>query len=276
MPETMKETIVAPVVEPQPKPEEDLMSRVSKVKLDAVKPVIDEEKFDPKDIEKIPDPVAKKYAEQAYKSFEKGYQKKFQDLAEQRKEVEQKLNEFSNWTPEKIHTLLNDPKFVESAQAVAKSQAPQNWNGSQEQWSSLNDNEKQEWAQMKNAVNQMSMALTLEHQRRQDDGLKQKYANYEPQAVDTITAELLAGKARATREDIWKVYDYENAVKRAYELGKMDKRPEMEEKANASSYDGLSVNQPKTTEKPQTGEGNLTAFKRIVLENLAKAKGRNI
>ena len=64
--------------------EEDIVSRVS----GEIKPVPKQETndiFNINDIDSIEDPKAREYAQKAYKSFEKGYQKKFQELAETRK-----------------------------------------------------------------------------------------------------------------------------------------------------------------------------------------------
>ena len=268
---------VTPVVEKAKEP--DLITRVSQVK-DApkeVKPTAEPE-FDYKEIEQIQDPKAREYAEKAYKSFQRGYGTKFQELAETRKSLEterQKYQEATNWTPDKVQQLMNDQKFVQSANQVLQSQAPQDWKGSQNEWSALNDKEKQEFNMMKQEINSLRLQTTLEQQRRQDETLKTKFANYNPQAVDIITNDLLQGKVNATREDLWKVYDYENAVKRAYELGKQDRKLDDVEKVNASSIDGVQMNSPNRAEAPKKDESSQGAFKRIMLENIAKFKGRN-
>ena len=255
---------------------EDLMSRVSKVKLTSTPKA--EKADNPFGLTKDDydyvnsDPSLSKL----YKSMQSDYGKKTQEISELRKTYEAKMADATNWTPEKIQQVMNDQKFVEAASQVLKAQPPKDFNGTSQEWSALNDTEKREFSQLKQGYQQMSMQLALEQQRKQDDTLKTKFNNYEPQAVDTITNELLQGKRLATREDIWKVYDYENAVKRAYELGKQDRQPEAMERANASSYDGMTVNKPSGTDAPRKEEHSQQAFKRIMLDNLAKFKQRSL
>jgi hypothetical protein len=111
--------------------------------------------------------------------------------------------------------------------------------------------------------------------KKQDETLKTRYANYNPEAVDIITSDLLTGKVRATREDLWKVYDYEPAVKRAYELGRQDGQTEKQEKVNSISAEGMSTMQPnKEVPKPGEKESTHSYFGRIVMGNLTKMNVR--
>ena len=260
----------APKVE---EPKEDLVSRASKVKLE-------EKKVEPsnpfgltkEDYDKVQaDPTLSKF----YKSMQSDYGRKTQEISELRKNYETKISDATKWTPEKIQQVLNDQNFVQAASQVLQSQAPKDFNGTQNDWSALSDSEKQRVLNLEKGYQQMSMQLAHEQMRKQDDTLKTKYSNYDPQAVDVITNELLQGKRNATREDLWKAVDYENAVKRAYELGRQDKQPEVLERQNASSMDGMQVNSPTRTEPPKKEESNSQALRRIFLDNLTKLKGRN-
>src|ERR1043165_3233507 len=104
---------LAPVVEtpviPNPAPvvnEPDLMTKITQFK----KPVeTTNVAFDYKEIEGIKDQVAKEIAIKAYKSMQSDYTKKTQEIAEQRKSFEQKLQEAQTWSPERIQKeLLNN------------------------------------------------------------------------------------------------------------------------------------------------------------------------
>lgn len=261
-------------VKQEVKPQEDLVTRASRVSIDKPKT----EATNPfgltkEDYDKVQqDPVLSKF----YKSMQSDYSKKTAEVADLRKTFESKSQEINNWTPQRVQELLNNKDFVNSAQSILQSQAPETWKGSQDEWSALNDKEKHEFSLLKQEMSQLKMQSAIEQQKRQDDTLKQRYANYDPNAVDIITSDLLSGKARATREELWKVYDYENAVKRAYELGKQDRNVDITDKSNASAYDGMQVNSPQHVEAPKQGESNQAAIKRIFLENIAKFKGRNI
>ena len=109
----------------------------------------------------------------------------------------------------------------------------------------------------------------------QDEQLKTKYANYDPSAVDVITSELLTGKRQATREDLFRAIDYENAVKRAYELGKADSAVDKQEKINASSYDGISTGKP-ATDLPVAAknESTISYFGKLVENNIRKMQAQ--
>ena len=224
-----------------------------------------EQPFNVTDIDKIADPDAKEYANKAYKSFQSDYTRKTQELAEQRKTLDTKLAEYSNWTPQRIQTLLNDPEFVKAAQSVA---------GNQQQTSAddsmMTDNEKK---RMEQIDSQIKMVLQQNQQllkTQQDTTLKEQFSNYNPQAVDTLTADLLANKVQATRKDLWKVIDYEPAIQRAYELGKQDRKLEMGEKVQATSFEGQQVTTEEDKPKPEEGEKGDAWFKRILLHNMTE------
>jgi hypothetical protein len=259
---------------------EDLITRASKVKLES-KPTdlnIEEPKFDVNDIEKIADPQAKEQALRAYKSFQRGFNQKFQELAELRKQVEAK-NQPTQWTPERIRTELNKPDFIQASQAVLQEQNPPNSGMNETEWSSLTVAEKKQWQAMQSELTslkqQQANQQIMQNFKLQDETAKTKYANYDSQAVDIITDELLQGKRQATREDIFKSFDYENAVKRAYELGKQDGQVDKTEKTNASTFDGVTNTQPaKDIPQPEKNEGVTSYFGRLVQRNIEKMKAQ--
>lgn len=251
-----------PIVEPtkvvEPKVEEkkdDLITRVSQVK----EPPKEESKFNINDLDseitKITDENLKNQMLNLKKSLISGENQKYQELAKLRKDYEQKLAETSTWTPEKIQSLLKDPTFVESAQSVVGTQ--------QEDTSMLTEAEKKELKELKEKIKHMETQAWLSSKTQQDEALKSRYANYDSQIPDIITNELLMGKRQATREDLWKVYDYESAVKRAYELGRQDRKPEIEEKTSSSSIEGGTITSTETPPPKEPGESDRAYFVRL-------------
>lgn len=274
-------------------PKEDLVTRASKVSLDNPqkadgdnKPSTEEsKKFDVKDIDKIADPVAKKLAEEAYKSFQADYTRKTQELSQQRKEVEEIKQKLANksYTIDDIPKLINDPSFIQAAteyQRINGGQRVQSVDGdlTQEEFSYLTPEQQKLYTKTKEVeqtnqaiLSKLSASETARVFQEQDMTLKSKYANYEPAKVDEIYQGMMKGTIQATREHLWKVQDYDEAVKRAYELGRQDRKTEMGEKLNASSTtNGVSVTQSDDVPTRLANESGPEYFKRIALSNAAK------
>lgn len=257
--------------QPEVKPQEDIVSRANKVKLEPVK----KDDGNPfglvkEDYDKITnDPVLSKF----YKSMQSDYVKKTQQVAEERKQYEALKQEQTKWTPEKVKLIVNDPNFVQAAQSVVQSQAPDNWTGSQEAWSALNDKEKQEFVNLRKEVDSLKQQQYFSQVKTEDERLKAKYANYAPDIVDTTIHKLQNKEIVATREDLWKVIDYESAMERAYKIGLEDRN--LNEKLNATSFEGISNQTQRTQIEPQKGESNNAYLKRVFLENISKLKGQN-
>lgn len=268
------------------KSEPDLITRVSQFKKDettteattktTTEKEVKEPEFDFKDIEAIQDPAAKEQALKAYKSFQKGFNQKFQDLADLRKTYEQKVTETSNWTPERIQGLLNDSNFVNAAKSVMASQAPQAYGGTQEDWSALSETDKAKFQQLENKIISMEQQNYQVRKLQEDEALKNRYSNYNAQAMDILTADLLQQKVIATREHLWKVYDYEGAVERAYNLGLQDGTKGVKEKVSSSSMEGTMATSTKEPLKKEEGETDRTYFRRLFLDNVSRQKETSI
>ncbi len=259
--------ITPDVVQPDPNKVEDtnLVSKVSAYKPPVPDPVtpVQDINFNVTDISKIEDPQARKYAEEAYKSFQRDYTRKTQDLAVLRKDYESKITQTTTWTPEKIQELLKDQDFVKSAQLVSGVNPT-------EDESMMSEGERKRLADVDSKMNILIQQNERLAKSQQDKDLTVKYANYAADIVDTTVKGLLSGTQQATREDIWKVVDYEAAVKRAYDMGKKDERDGVTEKVNSISTDGntvVSSGNEITFEKGETGN---TAWQKIMAKNLAK------
>jgi hypothetical protein len=250
---------------------EDLVSRVSKVKVE-VKEETNPFNLTKEDYDKVQnDPNLSKF----YKSMQSDYIKKTQQIAEERKGIEELKKQTLNWTPERLQQEINKPDFIQAAQRVMTLQNPSNSGLTQEEYSTLTDKEK---AQLQN-LNQQVSHLQLQNwqmlQRQQDEVLKQKYANYAPDIVDTTVNKLVKNEVNATREDLWKAIDYEAAVNRAYQLGKQDRALENTEKQQSISMEGFSATPLNEVPPPEKGESDKKYFKRLAERRLAEAKGLN-
>ena len=281
MPEETKviETPIPEETKPQEptKKEEDLVTRVSQVKQETPKKEeVTEGSFNINDldaeIEKVSDPALKEQMVGLKKSLLKGENQKYQEIATLRKQYEQKMADVSTWTPERVRAEMNKPDFVKAAQDVIQSQNPSGSGLTDDQWSGMSDAEKAEIKQLKDKINLLERSTWEASKIQQDNTLKNKYANYASDIVDTTTQGLMSGKIQATREDLWKVIDYENAVRRAYELGKQDKLTENTEKVGGMTFDttGRTVTAPTGVER-QKGE-SVTSFMRRSYQEHTKKK----
>lgn len=264
--------------------DKDLLARVNQAKdTIEIKPPAegDFKGFNYNDIEKIENPEAREQALNAYKSFQHGFNNKFQELADMRKSLEQQTNELSNWTPERVQKELQNPSFVQAAQNVVSTQSPNLSGGAvkDEEWSALTESEKQSIVvaqkQAQEAQTQINQLMQQNQQilrQQQDEQLGTKYANYDAKVVDSLLNDMMTGTRIATREDIFRVVDYEQAMKRAYELGKQDRQPEIADKIQAASPDGYTVTQTGEPLAKQEGESNWDYFRRLGRHRQAEAQ----
>ena len=296
-PETLEQVqteVQAPAVQPvqaeSPKPEvkEDLVTRASKVSLE--QPKKDESvsqdsiAFNVKDIEKIADPVAKKLAEDAYKSFQADYTRKTQALASERKNMESfkaQLDQMKSWSPQRIQEELNNPSFIQAAQEYqrlngvqAQQQLNPNADLTQEEFSYLSPEQQKLYTktkQMEQTLNVVNNRLQTSEVEKHDMAMKSKYANYSTDLVNDSLAKMAHLDPVTVREYVFKASDYEKAVQRAYELGRQDRKVEMNEKVNASSSNnGISVTSQGDVPTRLPKESGVEYFKRIALNNASK------
>lgn len=209
----------------------------SEVTIDDLKSV----KFDD-----IKDPVARALAEKRVKELESGFNKKYEQVANLRKSLEEKAQQGNaprQWTQQELDAALKDPQFISLVQArqqsVSANQPPAAFDGTSEEWSALTPQEKQAvvsaQSTAQSALDEVS-ALKYQLSRTEEDSkLKQSYPDYDPGVVDRIQQDLATGRLQATREHLWKVANFESAVERAYNLGLQQKKLDLTDKLNASS-----------------------------------------
>ena len=246
---------------------EDLASRVAQFKPTETEVGIpDGTTFDINEIEKIADPKQKEMATKMYKSFQKGYNEKYQNIASLAKTLEGKLGESDQWTPERVQGLLDNKDFVQAAQSVA------GVTNSSSDFSTLSEDEKKQLATIQDQVRLVSAQNANLLKAQQDADLSKTYANYNPETMDVITNDILKGKRRVTRTDIWKSYDYNEAIERAYALGKQDKKLETDENISQMSIEGITTQADEGIPKKEENESNDNFFKRLVIRRLTQRK----
>ena len=227
------------------KPKNLTASEIMKRTSDMPKDPSEETSYSSQDIEKIQDPMAKKIAQDIYKNFERGYQKKFQDLAGERRRLDEEKQRTSQWTPERLQQEMSRQDFVQAAQLLQQSQAPSQWQGSQDEWTETPPEQKQEFLRLNQRVSVQEAQLNKMLQAQEDEKLKTVYPDYNPNLVNQLKDDLITGRYQATSEDIWKVANFQTAVERAYQLGMQDGRSKLDEKRNAMGMgNGYDVRNP--------------------------------
>ena len=232
---------------------DDLVSRVANYQAEpktepAPEPKPDEiQKFDYSKLQTLQSAdEAKQWAESAYKSMQSDYGRKTQELAEQRKQLEQS----QVWSKDRIAQVVNDPNFQSAAQAYMQSQKPPGYEKTDEEWSALTDGEKKQWFEMQKEITLLKQQNHQTLIAQQDEKLKDKYANYDPIKVDTFYEGLSTGKVQANRGHLWKALDYDDAVRRAYELGRKEAGEHNKDIASALSIDSPVNVKPEATKDP--------------------------
>lgn len=226
------------------------------------------------DLDKITDPSVKLIAEKALKDFESGYNKKYQTLAQQRKELEEMKNKISTWTPQRLMEEMKNPAFAQAAQILQQTAPPQDWTGSSEEWSSLNSQEKQQFQQMRNEQQSLQSQVAKMMQSQEDTEIKKVYPDYEPKVVDEAIEGLRSGSITASRADIWKVVNHDNNVEKGYQYGYEDGYKKALEKLNGNSILASNPSVAPADEVPE--EVRKGGFSSIAMWRLSKSKnGQN-
>lgn len=223
-------------------------------------------------LSKLP-PEVRSSVDAYQKELFSGANKKFQEAAELRKQAEATRRRPT------VSELLQDPDFVKEAQAYAQqqqmNQAPQGSNLTEEEWSALTPVEKETIRQMQVQNQALSTQMSRLLSEQEDTRLKDRYKNYDGTQVDQLQKDLIHGRIQATREHLWKVLNYEDAVKAAYQLGLQDRNSNFQDKQNANSL-GNGFNITPSDEVPQknAGESNIDFFKRLAMRRTAQQQAR--
>ena len=223
------------------------------------------------DLEKITDPSVRAIAEKALKDFESGYNKKFQTLAQQRKELESMQQKISTWTPERLQSELKNPAFVQAMQILQQQAPPSTFEGTVDEWSSMSPQEKQRMQTLEQEQRSLQSQLASMKQKEEDVQIKQLYPDYEPQIVDEAIEGLRNGQIQASRVDIWKVVNHDKNVEKGYQFGYEDGYNKALSKLNGNSI--LPGNGSVTPADQVPEEVRKGGFSSIAMWRLSKAKG---
>lgn len=231
----------------------DLVTRVSEVKPEEKKE-FKTDQFEEK-VKALP-PELQTQVRGLQNEIMSGANKKFMEAADIRKAAEEAKAQ--PWTTDRVQQLLNEPTFVSSAQEVAQKQAlaqnPQSSGMQDTEWSALTDGErKQFYAVQQNQV-QMQGQMNQMLARQEDQNLMTRYKNYESSKIDQLQKDLIQGNVHATREHLHKVIDYDDAVERAYKMGKEDRQTDIAGKQVASSP-SVGVNTVQADSVPEKAKG---------------------
>ncbi len=263
---------------------DDLLKRVSEFKpTQDSQATTDDNKFNINELDEkinaIEDPKAREQVFALKKSLISGENTKYQELAELKKALEGQVAQTSStqnqpWTVERVQSLLQDPTFVSSAQNLSGVDAQADDD------SLLSEGDKKKLAKVDSVERQNQQLLQQQNlliQRQQDSSLKTKYSNYNPEAIDTmqfdIAGKLQRGESFNSREILHKSMDYNDAVGRAYKLGRDDERNGMQDNINAASYQSNNQIVPTQSVKREKGENNESLMRRLYQSALSRGKG---
>ena len=267
IPETQSAPAAAPV--------KDLSTKLSELKKSKQTSSTENKEnfFDYKEIEKITDPTARKFAEDAYKSMQSGFTKKTQEIADQKRQFEQKLQEMQNWSPERIQReLLNNPQFLQAAQQVAQTQNPSNSGLTDEQFSALSPQEKAEISALKNKINTLEQSNFAATVAQRDAQLQSRYPDYNPTQIDTVIRDLAQMSPLDIREHVYKSLMHDSDVADAYQLGLKEARELNQNKINAITPNGNFTTNSMDKPVREKNDTDQTYFMKLASYNLAQYK----
>jgi len=272
-PEAPKQAEVTP--QPEPKVESPIVSSSDILKRSQtkqeIKPDDTPQEIDIKvELEKITDPTQRAILEKKLKDLESGYNKKYQTLAEQRKQAEELIKKSSTWTPQRLAEELRKPEFVQAMQILQQQAPPQQWEGSADEWSALTAQEKQQFAAMRQETQTLQSQMQKMLQAQEDAEIKKIYPDFEPQVVDEAIEGLRTGQITASRADIWKVVNHDKNVEKGYQFGYEDGYKKALEKLNGSTRitsNGASTPADEIPEDVRKG-----GFSSIAMWRLGRAK----
>lgn len=267
-----------PVVQAPVAPtQEDLLKRVATAKKAEVKPAADAPIYNSDDLKNIKTAdEAQRFLEDKIKHLERGYNEKFMKVADEKKRLETLQTELArqqDWTPERISQLLQDQKFVQAAQAVAQSKAPQTWQGTQDEWSALSDSDKVRFSGLESKVSALQSHNQQIMLNQIHDKIKGEYPDYEPEKIRELERDINTGKLNdeSLYRMMWQALNYKTHIENAYRFGLEDRDNSLKEKMNGSTG-SIGSGSPGVTspDKPVRGEGEKPSsfFVRLAQWNL--------
>ena len=197
-------------------------------------------------------------------------------LANEKKEVEnlrKQLEAQTNqpWTPERVQQLLKDPYFAQSAASLQQAAPPADWSGSQEEWSTLTPSEKRQFTELRNAVGQQQQQLNRMLISTEEEKIKAKYPDYDPNSVERWYKDAAEGRIPEgqIRELIHKALNFEKYVEGGYKFGLEDRNQMLREKSQAMAPSGVTTQTVADVPKRAEGESSRSLFAKLAKMRLA-------
>lgn len=267
--------VIAPIPIVNPIPEPDLLTKVTQFRKQ-ITPVASPTEgilLDQKSIDTITDPVLKEAALNLHKSLQADYTRKTQAIADSRKELEAKIADMQNWSPERIQKeLLNNPQFLQAAQQIAGNQTnPANSGLTNDEFSALSQKEQAEITLLKSTVNELKAVNFNALLNQTDAQLLTRFSDYNPLRVDQAIADLSRLSPHQIREHVYKSVNHDDHVQAAYEMGKQEGNKLNQEKASAIGItSGLNATTNDALVPREKGESDVSWFSRQGLARLAQ------
>ncbi len=251
-------------------PTGDILTRVSKKK--EVKPEDIAGTF--KMFDDITDPAQRQKLIDREKERTADYTRKMQEISREREDLQSKLKDMENWTPEKVQNyLLKNPTFLQAAQQVASAQNPAGSGLTDEQFSALTPGEKNQLSDMNRQLGELRQQNFLSAMSQRDSLLQAKYGDYESLKVNQAFNDLARLNPLDLKEHIYKSIYHDQHVKDAYEEGKKDASTLNQTRAQASTLPGFSA-QPASQVSPRNPKESDTAyFVRLAQARIEQRKG---
>jgi hypothetical protein len=269
---TTQET--APVVNQEAAPDVDILTRVSQFKSPSQEKI--ENAPEQPEFATITDPVAKKAAMEAVERMRRGIQSSADKKIQ---EAQQLVNQSKSWTPQRIQQdLLTNPEFLQAAQMIQGVKSPSS-PAEENAYSVLSDEEKAKvnlvpglQAELQQMKNQSAQQALLNSISQKDAILKAKFSNYDPQAINAAAQRFGSLTPADAREYIYKADKYEESVKNAYEMGKLEGQGKLNGKLNIITPQGTTVVNNEGVPSKAAGESDKAFFVRLGQFRLAQFK----
>lgn len=258
--------------------------------------------LDPKkgiDPSKLPDEL-----KQTYNSMLTDYKRKTQELSEERGKLTQDMRDeavqeaLNNLDNTQFNQLVSHPSFQRQLASYLNTQGLEvNGNAqgrSQETGDKINldeltDTERQMYEtiqrvekknrELETELGKISDGSRMASIQSQDAQLQAKYGKlYDSEKINSFLKEVQSGRRQLTREDIFKIVDYQRGLHRAFEWGKRENYEGDDDRQNASMLSSLSGGgeDSDTIPKRQKGESHYDFFQKVYdLSKKQVAMGKN-
>jgi hypothetical protein len=223
----------------------------------------------------VTDPVLKERLIAREKERTADYTRKTQELARQREEYERFKRDSQNWTPERIQQeLLNNPRFLQAAQRVPGVQNPAGSGVTDEQFSALTPEERNQLLQDRREVQLLKQQNFISTLNQKDALLQTKYGDYDILKVNQGLQDLARMSPIDVREHAYKAIFHDEHVKAAYEMGRQERKELTQTRTQAASMPGVGQALPASDIPTRNkGENDINYFTRLAQRRIDQAKG---